>query len=103
MTTQEDCRDTQEERQLSNALPEASRQHPVSLLSKCKAKKLKRFKVRTKFQKESSSKARAANVQEDGGKSEVEAEEEDGHRGVEKYEHEDGDKVIEVTSPFVQV
>ena len=103
VTPQEDSRATREERQQSNALTEASRQHPVSLLSKRKAKKLKRFKVRTKYQKESSSKARAANVQEDGGKSEMEAEEEDGNRGVEKYEHEDGDKVIEVTSPFVQV
>jgi hypothetical protein len=84
VTPQEDSRATREERQQSNALTEASRQHPVSLLSKRKAKKLKRFKVRTKYQKESSSKARAANVQEDGGKSEMEAQEEDGHRVLEK-------------------
>ena len=72
VTPQEDSRATREERQQSNALTEASRQHPVSLLSKRKAKKLKRFKVRAKYQKESSSKARAANVQEDSGRTATE-------------------------------
>ena len=65
VTPQEDSRATREERQQSNALTEASRQHPVSLLSKRKAKKLKRFKVRTKYQ-------RAANVQEDSGRTATE-------------------------------